>query len=212
MKTIREALKEHNIKFEPLDSFEFVPKEEPALWDCLQQIALEKTFTSNDKSDDSSTVPENPLKEKDIFPVRYQLEVCLSQGHLNEHNLSPEFIDKLMAMNPRYAREFLEFVANQGKRIYDPRKALESHASMGTIPRSRIPAYCTLIRSATITPTMVYYNTPTVETSNRVIRQFTEHEDRFLRVRFTDEKNEVSQTLSLTYSTNDRSGQSLLIG
>ena len=199
---MQEALKEHNVKFESLDGFEFVPKEEPVLWDCLQQSASGRTSASNGKVVDRLTLLENQLVEKDTFPVRYQLEVCLSQGYLNEHNLSRDFIDNLMAMDTRYAQEFLEYVANLGKRVYEPRKVLESHAAVGTRPTSRIPTYCTLVRSATVTPTMIYYNTPTVETSNRVIRQFAEHGDRFLRVRFTDEKNEVSQITLLPYFTN----------
>ena len=199
---MQEALKEHNVKFESLDGFEFVPKEEPVLWDCLQHSASGRTSASNGKVVDRLTLLENQLEEKDTFPVRYQLEVCLSQGYLNEHNLSRDFIDNLMAMDTRYAQEFLEYVANLGKRVYEPRKVLESHAAVGTRPTSRIPTYCTLVRSATVTPTMIYYNTPTVETSNRVIRQFAEHGDRFLRVRFTDEKNEVSQITLLPYFTN----------
>jgi len=38
---------------------------------------------------------------------------------------------------------------------------------------------------------MIYFGTPYVETSNRVLRQYAEHADRFLRVRFTDEKFQV---------------------
>ena len=126
------------------------------------------------------------------FPVRYQLEVCISQGCLNEHNMSHEFITRLIETDEIRARDILEFVANQKIRIYDPMEIFDIKVANGLASRPRIPHYCAYIRSATITPSTVYYNTPTVETSNRIIRRYSEHADRFLRVRFTDEKFEVS--------------------
>ncbi|KAK5700238.1 hypothetical protein LTS12_028438, partial [Elasticomyces elasticus] len=56
------------------------------------------------------------------------------------------------------------------------------------VTNAKIPSYCCYMRSARITPSTVYYSTPSVDISNRVIRYFIEYADRFLRVRFTDEK------------------------
>lgn len=125
------------------------------------------------------------------FEVRYQLEVCLSQGFLNEHNLSEEFVRTLMNMSVKQARDFLEYIANHGNRIYDPLVLIQAFNGQGLLSRSKIPSYCAYIRSATVTPTTVYFQTPVAETSNRVIRQYSQYADRFLRVRFTEEKTEV---------------------
>ncbi|KAL2161293.1 hypothetical protein VTH06DRAFT_8513 [Thermothelomyces fergusii] len=50
-----------------------------------------------------------------------------------------------------------------------------------------IPNYCALIRRAIVTPTRIYFSTPTVETSNRIVRRYEHIQDHFLRVQFTDE-------------------------
>lgn len=54
-------------------------------------------------------------------------------------------------------------------------------------PSSRIPHYCALVRKAVITPTTIRFSTPTVETSNRVMRRYNHIQDRFLRIQFTEE-------------------------
>jgi RNA-dependent RNA polymerase len=53
----------------------------------------------------------------------------------------------------------------------------------------RTPSYCCLVRSARITPSTVYYNVPSVDISNCVIRRYANLADNFLRVRFTDAKH-----------------------
>ena len=191
---LRGALEEHNVRFDSFDGFDFVPREEPTFWDFITKVAPENPSALRNKGVDDLTLLEMQQKEQIAFPVRYQLEVCLSQGFLHEQNLDNDFVEKLIFIEVPLAQEFLEHIANLGKRCFEPSKAFEQYVSESgrPAPRPKIPAYCTLTRSATITPTMVYYNTPTVETSNRVVRDFAEHSDRFLRVRFTDEKNEVS--------------------
>jgi RNA-dependent RNA polymerase len=129
------------------------------------------------------------------FEVRYQLEVCISQGIMNAHNLSPEFVSHLANMAKKdqaAARHILEYAAEQEKRIYDPMTIFDDAEALAYSPKSKIPSYCAYSRKATVTPTTLYFSSPTVETTNRVIRQFAEkHGDRFLRVQFTDEMFEV---------------------
>ena len=52
----------------------------------------------------------------------------------------------------------------------------------------QIPHYCAYACKATITPTTVYLNSPTVETTNRILRHYAREnlDGRFLRVQFTD--------------------------
>lgn len=56
------------------------------------------------------------------------------------------------------------------------------------VTHGRIPDHCCYMRSADITPSTIHYDIPSVDTSNRVFRYHREHADRFLRVRFCDEK------------------------
>ena len=119
------------------------------------------------------------------YGVRYQLEVCISQGYLHEHNITEEFHKKLREMDPTRAQALLEKVADQRRRIFDP---MVIFAMSPRVTRhTKIPRYCALQRAATVTPTTIYFATPVAETSNRIIRQYRELEDRFLRVKFTDE-------------------------
>ena len=143
------------------------------------------------------------------FEVRYQLEVCLSQGFLNEHNLSEDFIRTLMNMNIKQAQDLLEYIANHGNRVYDPMFLMRAINGQGLLSRTKIPSYCAYVRSAIITPTTVYFQTPVAEISNRVIRQYSQHADRFLRVRFTEEKTEVGFLNVAVDETNPNRARSI---
>lgn len=188
-----DAFRDHNVEIKPFSDFKLITEREPAVWEYIDKPVLKGAKPKNalDELMIEDVVP--PL----AFPVRYQLEVCISQGCLNEHNMTKDFVNKLINMNATKAQDVLEYVANQKKRIYDPMEIFKMNIIRGFDSRPKIPYYCVYTRSATVTPSTVYYNTPTVETSNRVIRQYSEHADRFLRVRFTDEKLEVSLVIAL---------------
>lgn len=130
------------------------------------------------------------------FEVRYQLEVCISRNILNEHNLKTEFVKELSEIASKYpgkAQSILEYIAEQDKRIYDPSSIFEDKEALAYSSRSEIPHYCAYSRKATITPSTIYFNSPTVETTNRVLRHYSQEnkDGRFLRVQFTDEMDEV---------------------
>lgn len=132
------------------------------------------------------------------FEIRYQLEVCISQGVFLEHNLTAEFLEalaKLAHENTAKARSILEYFAEMGARVHDPMIIFESKEAKGRAIRIKIPHYCAYSRKANITPSGIYFSTPSVETTNRVIRHFSDFGDRFLRVQFTDEKFEVSSPI-----------------
>ena len=120
------------------------------------------------------------------FEVRYQLEVCISEGCLNEYNISRQFVDQLNKLNFERARDLLVEVAAHKKRIYNPMSIFES--TRVRKPKRKTPDYAFSVHTAIVTPTTIYFGTPSVEISNRVVRRFSEHADRFLRVRFTDER------------------------
>lgn len=137
-----------------------------------------------------------------LFEVRYQLEVCISKNFINDHNITREFVQRLVQMSlvdPGKARNILEYVAEQGTRVFDPMTIFTSQEALAYAARVDIPHYCAYVRKATITPSTIYFSTPTVETTNRVLRQFQRENKagRFLRVQFTDELSEVSLACSL---------------
>ncbi|KAK5998750.1 RNA-dependent RNA polymerase 1 [Cladobotryum mycophilum] len=121
------------------------------------------------------------------FSVRYQLEVCVTRNILNEHTISAEFIENLAALDPVDATRRLEFLMDRNEVLYDPMGLFALPEAQHYLPHARIPSYCTLVRKANITPTTIRFNSPTVETSNRVMRKYRHVQDRFLRVQFIGE-------------------------
>ncbi|KAI9808580.1 MAG: hypothetical protein M1825_003729 [Sarcosagium campestre] len=178
-----QALRDHNVHVEVSPNFAMIKDSEPPVWKWIDQSAPQKRhaneFLANFETD---AVP--PLS----FPVRYQLEVCISQGILNEHNLSKAFVERLAALDERKATNILECVAQAKTRYFEPMDVFNVEINERVISRLSIPHYCVYSRKATVTPSTIYFSTPAVETSNRVVRQYLEHSDRFLRVSFTDEK------------------------
>ncbi|KAF2805227.1 RdRP-domain-containing protein [Mytilinidion resinicola] len=179
---LREVLDDHNIPTVPLEQFEVRERVEADFWDLLDG-AYHKSLHDQSQfgSLNSSTISLE-------FSVRYQLQVCLSHGWLNEHNITREFLTKLSAMDPSNARYILEKTADKQCRTWDPMEIFK--IPVKDSGKIRLPKYCVYARSATITPSMLYINTPTTEISNRVVRYGSELQDRFLRVKFTDEKVE----------------------
>ena len=181
------ALKDFNVEVKPMENFMLITTREPAVWEFIDKPIIKQRTKQTSELDELIEDTVQPLS----FPVRYQLEACISQGYLNEHNLTRDFVNKLMDMEQADAQDILEYVANQRKRIYHPMDIFNIKIMKGSSSRLKIPHYCAYTRSATVTPSTVYYSTPTVDTSNRVIRQYAEYGDRFLRVRFSDEKFQV---------------------
>ena len=180
-------MRDYNIEIVPFPKFRHIPRYDASAWKFIDP-PLKKKSNPGTGLEEMMHANTPPMP----FEIRYQLEVCLSQGFLNEHNLSEEFILKLLGMNIKQAQDLLEYIANHGKRLYDPMSSMQAVNQRGLLSRTKIPSYCAYVRSATVTPTTVYFQTPVAEISNRVIRQYSQYADRFLRVRFTEEKTEVS--------------------
>ena len=194
---LRQALQDYNIEILQFGYLETIQQRNRLVWDLI------------DKPVELQRGPRADLIELDTsaqtdlaFAVRYQLEVCISNGYLNEHNISQAFISRLKGIDTSQAQDLLEYVANHAKRIFDPMSIFSLKIIEGTTLRSSIPPYCVYIRSATVTPTTVYFQTPVPETSNRVIREFARYADRFLRVRFTEEKTQVGPSYTRKKAAN----------
>lgn len=172
------ALKGHNVEVIASQEFETVPRCDESVWNWI------------DQNNNSSWLNEMMSIGVDLtYPVRYQLEACISQGILNAHNMTRKFTERLATLQERDAVQRLEHVAEKKSRVYNPMDIFDMAIPLSS-RQNKIPPYCIKAQSVTLTPSAMYVNTPTVETSNRIIRQYQEHGNRFLRVRFSDEKHE----------------------
>ncbi|KAJ4992728.1 RNA-dependent RNA polymerase [Stagonosporopsis vannaccii] len=122
------------------------------------------------------------------FHIRYQLEACLSNGFIKENSVTREFLQKLESMNPHQAVHILEKVVDKQLVFYDPMEIFNIRSKV-TCQRP-IPKHCVMQRSVNITPTMMHVASPVMEISNRITRQYLADADRFIRVKFSDEKGE----------------------
>ncbi|KAF2207354.1 hypothetical protein CERZMDRAFT_71603 [Cercospora zeae-maydis SCOH1-5] len=178
-----QALADHNVNMTTNRSIRFTQRDPNVLWHWLQSepeagSARSVLSEMQELTDDIVPLP---------FPLRYQLEVCISLGLIQECNIDRDFVKRLSMLDPQRAIKILERVADRKLRYYNPSGIFSLHDQVSVVENKR-PGYCTKIPSVTITPTTMYIATPVLETSNRVIRQYQQFEDRFLRVRFTDER------------------------
>lgn len=124
------------------------------------------------------------------FPIRYQLEACLSNGFIKESNITRKFLEGLQELGNDRATRNLQKVVDKQLVYYDPMDVLKIRTNLA--PRRPIPKHCVMQRSVNITPTMMHVASPVMEISNRITRQYLADSDRFIRVKFTDEKGEGS--------------------
>ncbi|KAK2757339.1 hypothetical protein FQN54_004853 [Arachnomyces sp. PD_36] len=183
--TMCNILQDYNIEFSPGKDFKLVenPSAVPMVWKWIDAPSTQSSKVPKSSLDDLAGGDYVHLP----FAVRYQLEVCISHGYLNEYTMGRDFVNALHEMEEKKAKDLLEHVASEKTVYYNPMEIFDILFVKGTT-NARIPPYCCYMRSARITPSMVYYNSPSVDISNRVIRHYIEFADRFLRVRFTDEK------------------------
>jgi RNA-dependent RNA polymerase len=184
---ICDALRHHNIAIEDDKPIVVEPSRPEHLWNWLDDPQTVSADTLG-----SSALSEMHLMAVHTihlpFEVRYQLEACISYGIMNECNIHDEFLTRLTALEPERGVKLLEKVADEKERIFDPMEIFPRFLHKASIATKRVPKYCATIRSATVTPTTVYFMQAAVETSNSIIRKYKHVEDRFLRVKFTDEK------------------------
>lgn len=186
---IRSAIQDFNIDIVDDKDFKTEPGKPASMWSVIDEPDLAAHYSTNQIL--SSIEPDEDYSLP--FEVRYQLEVCVSRNILNEHNITPEFLRKLSKLareNKAKARSILEYAVEKEKRMWDPESIFTDSEALEYAPKTKIPKYCALTRKATVTPTNIYYSSPTIETSNRVIRKYKDYEDRFLRVQFLDELSE----------------------
>ena len=186
------ALKDWNIDINEVENFERNPGEDVEVWKMIDRPV-------RNRNDGMHCLKEGGPFFNFPFDVRYQLEVCISQNILEEHSIGEAFLQRLADLvlkDKDMAQSILEFLAIRGKRIHDPITIFDDREALAYSMRTKIPPYCVYARKAIITPTTIYFNTPTVEISNRVIRKYANYGSRFIRVQFTEEDKRVSSQIS----------------
>ncbi|POS80146.1 RNA-dependent RNA polymerase [Diaporthe helianthi] len=173
--SVRTYLADYNVKIVQVDRFALVNPGASNAWRLLDsaEMTLELLGCTDTYHLD--------------FPARYQLEVCISHGLLNEYSIGAQFLGKLTSFDADRARLMLEGVAEANKPLFEPMKIFDDPKVLHYWPNARVPPYATLVRRAVITPTAIYFKTPSVELTNRILRKYSDLNDRFLRVQFTDE-------------------------
>jgi RNA-dependent RNA polymerase len=192
---IEEHLRDWNIVVETDTVFTQIPSTKPELWDMLADSHSGVSTTASPAWDNGLALLSVMTHISLPYEVRYQLEVCISRGILSEYNIGRDFLEKLVEMSkprafnkPNRARLVLEYAADEGKPVYNPMELFEDHGAMTYYPTTlHIPDYCALVRKVTVTPTRIFFSTPTVETTNRVVRRYGDVQNHFIRVQFTDE-------------------------
>jgi RNA-dependent RNA polymerase len=186
---LSDALTDHGVAIENVDQYTIRDDVASPLWSLLQEEIsgthphLGLTSKSKESVFDDLFAGQIHLS----FPVRYQLEACLSNGYLKEHNITNGFLERLALMEPAHAIYLLEKVVDKQHVYYNPMEIFGIHTKDSP---KKIPSYCVLQRSVIITPTMMHVASPIMETSNRIIRKYEADADRFIRVKFSDEKTE----------------------
>ncbi len=199
---VEEHLGDFNIRTKIDPDFQLVDRAEINMWDILDPP--QHTEVSNESA---LSLLGNSVYIGLPFKVRYQLEVCLSRGMLNEHNIDAAFIQKLAGMPANRARDVLEAVADANVRVFNPMDIFSDPnitTFFSTLEETEGKKdYLVLVRKAIVTPSTVYFSTPVVETNNRVLRKYKDLKDRFLRVQFTDELPEGPINSAADIQRND---------
>ncbi|KAK7985082.1 hypothetical protein PG996_005678 [Apiospora saccharicola] len=113
-------------------------------------------------------------------------------GTETESSDIPHFINTWRFINRRRfnkARNLLEYVTDGRKRVYDPMTVFRNGSALTYTPGFSYE-HCAWIRKVVVTPSTMYLGSPTLEVTNRVLRQYEGNVDLFLRVQFTDEHTE----------------------
>lgn len=174
---IEPRLTDYNIKVELISDFHLTKPSQTNFWTLLRNPAPSMSLELLSSSQNIH-LP---------FEIQYQLEACISQGLFNEYKIDIGFLEKLKTFDSERARMMLEGVSDGNAAYYEPMEIFEEPKILNYWPSAKIPPNAAMIRKVIITPTTIYLKTPSVELTNRVLRKFSDLNDRFLRVQFTDE-------------------------
>ena len=153
----------------------------------VRDTAYEATIWNLLNASSASSLSEQLSAPYLDFGLRYQLEVCISHGWLNEYALDSSFLQRLAELPPQRAKQMLVHIDIHEQWVYDPQSIFTDMRYTKPVRAGPLPANCAEIYNATVTATGILFHTPSVEISNRIVRKYQSHSDRFLRVRFEDD-------------------------
>ncbi|UPX13823.1 RNA-directed RNA polymerase [Ascochyta rabiei] len=184
----RSALGDFGVTIQDSDQFTTSPGHPFRLSEILGEEFAD-TYSHTESSHKASIFDDLVSDQVHLaFPVRYQLEACMSNGFIKENSVTREFLRKLEIMDPLRAVHILEKVVDKQHVYYDPMDIFMIRIK--SIRQRSIPRHCVMQRSVNITPTMMHVASPIMEISNRITRQYLADAERFIRVKFSDEKGE----------------------
>ena len=200
---VSEALRDFNVQIFQASDFDYVAPI-PPVWDFLDKHLRPAAMTSPSWAEElakDSTYIVLP------FSVRYLLDVCISSGRLNEYVVRENFLIQLSAAGEAKACNKLKNILDlpQGQKLHNPVDVFDNKKFRPVLRKElKVPDNYALLHSATVTATTIIFHAPSVEITNRIIRQYKPHADRFLRVRFEDDKYRGnSKIYSATTNRND---------
>jgi RNA-dependent RNA polymerase len=186
---VTNALRDFNIKVGTANDFQYVAPI-PPVWDFLDKHLLSQAAVTASHSREFSLLEEFASLSLP-FSVRYLLDVCISTGRLNEYVVKEDFLQALVTAGEFKACNRLKLILDMppSKELLDPMSIFNDRKFRPILRKEpKTPENCALIYSATVTATTIIFHAPSIEITNRIIRQYKQYADRFLRVRFEDDK------------------------
>jgi RNA-dependent RNA polymerase len=183
------ALRDFNIKVGTMNEFEYIAPV-PPVWEFLDKHLLPQAAVTTSHTTEHSLL-EDFASLSLPFSVRYLLDVCISTRRLNEYVIKENFLQALNKAGEFKACNRLKLILDMppNKELSDPMSVFDNRKFRPVLRKEpKIPENCALVYSATVTATTIIFHAPVVEITNRIIRQYKQHSDRFLRVRFEDDK------------------------
>ncbi|KXL45609.1 hypothetical protein M433DRAFT_66907, partial [Acidomyces richmondensis BFW] len=183
--SLMQILADHNVQATKKVAMDFDLGDPGDVWAWTDEFAQAGNIVSNSASLSGLHAALSPISQLK-FNVCYLFEACLSQYLLRESNITHAFLERLLIMESKNAEELLEKVFDDKRRYRDSMDIFDMQSQIsGSI--KEIPRYCNMVRSVIVTPSTIFIATPVMETSNRIVRKYSHYQDRFLRVKFSDE-------------------------
>ncbi|RYQ94501.1 hypothetical protein Ahy_B08g089415 isoform B [Arachis hypogaea] len=138
------------------------------------------------------------------FDVIFLVNAVLHKGIINQHSLSDEFFELLRNQPKEVNVAALKHLCSYKRPVFDAAKRLKQVQEWllrnpKLFQNSKQLDDVVEVRRLVITPTKAYCIPPEVELSNRVLRNYKELSDRFLRVTFMDEGMQTINANALNY-------------
>ncbi|KAA8521566.1 hypothetical protein F0562_012239 [Nyssa sinensis] len=143
-------------------------------------------------------------KEGITFKIMFLVNAVMHKGIINQHQLSDGFFDLLRRQPEVVNAAALQHLSSYRRPVFDACKRLKLVQEWllknpTLLQRPRELDDIVEVRRLVITPTKAYCLPPEVELSNRVLRNYREVADRFLRVTFMDEAMQTLNKNVLSY-------------